>query len=145
VIRAAPARQSEVTAAAEVVKQLLGIGLDRFDVPLVSTRWATGPGRLQLLICGSYPSVLVGVLWATLPARVARYRLKRAGIQASVPRPAHLSPRAGRGVMGALFGLEPTCLERALVQQSSLASQGILRDVVIGVPANGIGKDPAHA
>jgi hypothetical protein len=91
------------------------------------------------------PSVLIGALWAVLAARVVRHRLKRAGIQASVPRPPHLSSRAGRGVMGALRRLEPTCLEGALVQQSWLASQGLPRDVVIGVPPNGLGKDPAHA
>jgi hypothetical protein len=91
------------------------------------------------------PSVLVGFLWATVATRVVRHRLKRAGIRAFVPRPPHLNPRAGRGVMGALRRLEPNCLETALVQQAWLASQGILRDVVIGVPPSGIGKDPAHA
>jgi hypothetical protein len=92
-----------------------------------------------------HPSVLAGALWATLAARLVRRRLKRSGVNATVPRPPRLGRGAERGVMGALRRLEPTCLERALVEQAWLASQGVMRDVVIGVPPEGIGKEPAHA
>lgn len=46
---------------------------------------------------------------------------------------------------GALHRLEPTCLERALVEQAWLASQGVIRDVVIGVLPDGMRNGPAHA
>lgn len=99
------------------------------------TRWAR---RL-------HPVVLLGALWATFAARVVRRRLKRDGLQASVPWPPQLGPRATRGVTGALRRLEPTCLEKALVQQAWLASRGTMRDVVIGVPPGGMPAEPAHA
>jgi hypothetical protein len=47
--------------------------------------------------------------------------------------------------MAALSRLKPTCLERALVLQAWLASQGTARDVVIGVPRDGMKAGPAHA
>lgn len=91
------------------------------------------------------PSVLAGASWATYAALVVRWRLKRVGLKACVPKPPRLSRRAGRGVAGALRRLEPTCLERALVQQAWLASHGVLKEVVIGIPPDGMHKDPAHA
>ncbi len=46
----------------------------------------------------------------------------------------------------ALGRLDPTCLERALVEQAWLAYQGTRLDVVIGVPEGHIDKgNPAHA
>jgi hypothetical protein len=92
-----------------------------------------------------HPSVLAGALWATFAAFVVHRRLEKAGLKASVPRPPRLSGRAGRGVAGALRRLEPTCLEKALVQQAWLASHGVMKEVVIGVPPDGMHKDPAHA
>jgi hypothetical protein len=91
------------------------------------------------------PTVLRGALWAAVSARLVRRRLKHQGLQASVPRPPRLGAEATRGVMGALRRLEPTCLERALVEQAWLASQGIRRDVVIGVLRDGFESGPAHA
>lgn len=92
-----------------------------------------------------HPSVLAGALWATFAAYVVRRRLGHVGLKASVPRPPRLSWQAERGVTGALRRLAPTCLERALVQQAWMASQGVDRDVVIGVPPHGMRNDPAHA
>lgn len=91
------------------------------------------------------PTVLRGALWAAIAARLVRYRLKRHGLQARVPRPPQLGPVATRGVMGALRRLDPTCLERALVEQAWLVSLGIRRDVVIGVLRDGFESGPAHA
>jgi hypothetical protein len=93
------------------------------------------------------PSVLAGALWATVAAWLVRRRLRRDGVRARVAPPPRLGRGAGRGVMGALKRLEPTCLEKALVQQAWLVSQGVALDVVIGVPLDGsISKDtPAHA
>jgi hypothetical protein len=48
-------------------------------------------------------------------------------------------------VYGALSRLDPTCLERALVQQAWLLSQGRPLDVVIGVPLKGMRSGTAHA
>jgi hypothetical protein len=50
----------------------------------------------------------------------------------------------GRGVQAMLRRLEPSCLERALVLQAWLRSQGSDRAVVIGVTAPG-GGFVAHA
>jgi hypothetical protein len=91
--------------------------------------------------------VLAGALWAMVAAMVVRRRLRRDGVKAKAPRPPRLGRVAGRGVMGALKRLDPTCLEKALVQQAWLAWQGVALDVVIGVPLDGnISKrTPAHA
>ena len=89
--------------------------------------------------------MLLGALWATFAAIVVRRRLRGSGLAASVPRPPRLSPKATQGVTGALRRLGPTCLERALVLQAWLASQGVMRDVVIGIPPDGMRKEPAHA
>jgi hypothetical protein len=91
------------------------------------------------------PTALRGALWATLSARLVRRRLKHQGLQARVPRPPRLGAEGTRGVIGALRRLEPTCLERALVEQAWLASQGVKRDVVIGVLPDGLQSGPAHA
>jgi hypothetical protein len=41
--------------------------------------------------------------------------------------------------------VDATCLESALVRQRWLAAHGERRDIVIGVPANGLHDEPAHA
>ena len=92
-----------------------------------------------------HPAVLAGALWATLAARLVRRRLTQDGTGTRVPPPPHLGRGATPGVMGALGRLKPTCLERALVLQAWLATQGTLRDVVIGVPREGMNSAPAHA
>ena len=92
------------------------------------------------------PAVLAGALWALVAARLVRYHLKRFGVRTRVLLPpAWMGPRSGRGVLAALRRLEPTCLERALVLQAWLACQGDPRDVVIGVPPEGMSEKPAHA
>jgi hypothetical protein len=49
-------------------------------------------------------------------------------------------------VSAALGRLDPTCLERALVEQAWLASLGTRLDVVIGVPEGRMDEgNPAHA
>lgn len=92
-----------------------------------------------------HPAVLIAALWAAAAARLVRRRLKRDGLRARVPRPPRVGPRGGRGVRAALRRLSPSCLERALVEQIWLASQGMPRDVVIGVPHDGMKEAPAHA
>lgn len=91
------------------------------------------------------PTVLLGALWAAVTARLVRTRLAKVGVRASVPRPPRLGPKAGLGVTAALGRLKPTCLERALVLQAWMAAQGTARDVVIGIPRNGMKSGPAHA
>lgn len=89
--------------------------------------------------------VLLGAFWATLAAFLVRRRLRRDGMDARAPRPPRLDRRAAPGVMGALTRLRPTCLERALVLQAWLVAQGTPRDVVIGIPPDGMKSNPAHA
>lgn len=91
------------------------------------------------------PAVLLGALWAMVAARLVRRRLTKVGVRAPVPRPPRLGAQGGLGVMAALARLKPTCLERALVLQAWMAAQGTARDVVIGVPRNGMKSGPAHA
>jgi len=91
------------------------------------------------------PSILMGALWASFAALVVRRELKRKGMRAHVPRPPRLGDQAGKGVAGALSRLSPTCLERALVLQTWLAAHGTMRDVVIGLPKDGMKSHPAHA
>jgi hypothetical protein len=91
------------------------------------------------------PSLPFSPLWAALAARVVRRELRANGMSARVPRPPRLGRWAGRGVTGALSRLSPTCLERGLVLQAWLASQGTMRDVVIGLPPDGLKSQPAHA
>ena len=61
-----------------------------------------------------------------------------------LPAPPRLPPSAARGVAAALRRSRSTCLVEASVRQAWLASQGDLRDLVIGVkpPAEGFA---AHA
>lgn len=92
-----------------------------------------------------HPAVVVGGIWAAVAVRVMRARLERAGLGARVPGPPPIGPRGRRGVEAALRRFAPTCLERALVEQAWLASQGEPRDVVIGVPPEGMKDSPAHA
>jgi hypothetical protein len=83
--------------------------------------------------------------WAFRAALVTRQRLRRRGLAATiVPAPPFLPARARRGVALALRHWSPTCLERSLVLQRWLASQGQHLDVVIGV-ATASGEFRAHA
>jgi len=91
------------------------------------------------------PAVLAGAIWATIASVLVRRRLKNDGVGTRVAPPRHLSPKAGPGVLGALARLKPTCLERALVLQAWMAARGNPRDVVIGVPPDGLKSEPAHA
>jgi Transglutaminase-like superfamily len=77
--------------------------------------------------------------------RLVRRRLKRQGLRARVPPPPRLRAGSGRGVAAVLRRLEPTCLEKALVEQAWMAANGIPRDVVIGVLPGGMKDGPAHA
>jgi hypothetical protein len=62
-----------------------------------------------------------------------------------VPRPSVVSRSAALGVNAVLTRMSPTCLERALVLQRWQASVGDPRDVVIGLPPDGLHASPAHA
>jgi len=92
-----------------------------------------------------HPAVLLAAAWAAFSVRLVRRRLKTQGLGTKVPPPPRVGPRGGRGVRAALRRLSPTCLERALVEQAWLASVGVLRDIVIGVPPEGMTQAPAHA
>jgi hypothetical protein len=72
--------------------------------------------------------------WTLRELRRTRRRLRRDGINdIEVPAPPAVPPHAFRGVKAILRRQEPTCLERALVLQRWLASQGDPREVIIGV------------
>jgi hypothetical protein len=77
---------------------------------------------------------LRAAFWAQRALRSARRTLRRDGIaKASLSDPPRLRPDAGRGVRAVLRRKPSTCLERALVLQRWQASQGVERDVIIGV------------
>lgn len=82
--------------------------------------------------------------WALRALLATRWALRRKGLEATVPPPPALPPDARRGVMFVLRHAAPTCLERSLVLQRWLSSQGVARDVVIGV-SGGRASFAAHA
>lgn len=72
--------------------------------------------------------------WAQRALVQARRELRREGIESvAVAPPPSLPAEARRGVLALLRRRECTCLERSLVLQRWHASQGDLREVVIGV------------
>jgi hypothetical protein len=72
--------------------------------------------------------------WAHRSLRIVRSDLRRNGLAyRPAPRPPDLPPRAGRGVLAVFRRQSHTCLERALVLQRWEATQGVGRDVVVGV------------
>lgn len=91
------------------------------------------------------PATLSAAAWTVWAVARTRRALKVDGLSATrVVPPARLPWGAGRGVLGVLRRLEPTCLERSLVLQSWLASHGRRYDVVVGV-ASQDGDLKAHA
>ncbi len=91
------------------------------------------------------PTVLLAAGWTWWAITIVRSRKVRDGIRTVSPRPPRLPRSAGKGVNAVLTRFSPTCLERALVAQAWLVAHGELVNVVIGVPAEGIGQRPAHA
>lgn len=75
--------------------------------------------------------------WALRALRRLRLDLAAVGTSAQVHPPPALPARAQRGVEAVLRRRRATCLERCLVLQRWLASQGRPHDVVIGVGAPG--------
>ena len=71
--------------------------------------------------------------WAFRAYRRVRRDLAASGLAARVAPPPRLPRRAGRGVQAVLRRQPATCLERCLVLQRWLASQGEPYEVVIGV------------
>ncbi len=63
----------------------------------------------------------------------------------AVPRPPALATSASIGVDAVLWRMRASCLESALVRQRWMASHGVMRDVVIGLPNQDFGGTPAHA
>ena len=91
------------------------------------------------------PVTLYAAAWTVWAVVRTRRALKAHGLSAErVAPPKGLPWGAGRGVLGVLRRLEPTCLERSIVLQSWLASHGRPYDVVVGV-ANESGAVKAHA
>nr|WP_231839615.1 asparagine synthase-related protein [Blastococcus saxobsidens] len=82
--------------------------------------------------------------WTAWAVWRTRRSLKSAGLQAVVPDVPPLPPGARRGVFAVLRRLEPTCLERSLVEQAWLAVNGVRCDVVVGV-ARPEARVEAHA
>ncbi|HLI23464.1 MAG TPA: lasso peptide biosynthesis B2 protein [Acidimicrobiales bacterium] len=78
-------------------------------------------------------ATLRGAWWALRALRVVKRRLGPDGMRVTVPAPPALGPGATRGVDAILRRQPATCLERALVLQRWLASQGEPRDVIIGL------------
>ena len=91
------------------------------------------------------PATLRAAAWTVYSVVRTRRALKADGLSAErVAPPKGLPSGAGRGVLGVLRRLEPTCLERSIVLQTWLASHGRRFDVVVGV-ATEDGAVKAHA
>lgn len=83
---------------------------------------------------GRRVAVARGALWAARACLAAHRGLTRVPLdQVELPRVPGLPRSAGRGVQAVLRRTGATCLERALVRQRWLASQGSPRHLVIGV------------
>ena len=79
-------------------------------------------------------AAVLGGAWAARAALAAHRQLKTVALErVRLPAVPALPRGAGRGVQAVLRRTRPTCLERALVRQRWLASQGVRRDLVIGV------------
>lgn len=92
------------------------------------------PGWLSRPLGGRVdPSTLRGALWTARSLRSIRRALRQQGLQASVRTPPALPWGATRGVVSVLARQPNTCLERALVLQAWLGSQGYEHEVVVGV------------
>jgi Transglutaminase-like superfamily/Coenzyme PQQ synthesis protein D (PqqD) len=102
---------------------------------------------LESCIVGAAPDFVTAraALWALRAVIVTKRRLRTTNVRdIVVPAPPALPPEARRGVSIILRRRKATCLERALVLQRWLASQGVQRDVVIGVTGTASGFE-AHA
>jgi hypothetical protein len=87
---------------------------------------------------------LRAAVWASRALRRVRRDLQQQPLRAvRVPAPPTLPEHAARGVFVALRRVDPSCLERSLVLQRWMASQGDPREVVVGVSAPGAFR--AHA
>lgn len=91
------------------------------------------------------PTTLRAAWWALRAVRRARRDLSRSGLAARVSPPPTLPWGSRLGVDGVLRRLEPTCLERCLVQQAWLRAHGVEHDVVIGVASGAQHEVTAHA
>lgn len=96
---------------------------DRYRTTPLTPRW-------------SLPS-LRAAGWAAWAVWHTRRSLRSAGLGATVPAVPELPPGARRGVYAVLRRLDPTCLERSLVEQAWLAVNGVDCDVVVGVARPG--------
>jgi hypothetical protein len=77
---------------------------------------------------------LRAALWAARSVHSLRASLPRDGLDAQVAAPPELPDKAMRGVEWLLSRVaRPTCLERALILQSWMASHGTRRVVMVGV------------
>lgn len=82
--------------------------------------------------------------WTLYAVWSTRRSLRSRGLEARVPPIPRLPAGARRGVSAVLRRLEPTCLERAMVEQAWLGTHGITTTVVVGV-ARQSGDVTAHA
>jgi len=91
------------------------------------------------------PSVWRAAWWTLTSFRRVRHQLEAGVAHPVVRRPPSLPAEAGLGVDAVLQRTRASCLEGAMVRQQWLASHGIVRDVIIGLPAADFGDTPAHA
>jgi len=90
-----------------------------------------------------FPTLLAAG-WALLALRRLRREVGTSGLEVRVHAPPALAASATRGVERALALGHATCLERSLIVQRWLLSQGRRHDVLVGV-AGGARSMEAHA
>lgn len=113
------------------------------DRDALAARWATM--RRERRYSRLAPSTLRAALWALRAVNAVRRDLRRSGLAAHVAPPPPLPWGSRTGVDGVLNRLDPTCLERCLVQQAWYAHHGMEHDVIIGVKSGSPKSMAAHA
>lgn len=92
-----------------------------------------------------HPQAWSAALWAAFSVRSVRRQLSRGVIRPSIPSWAPTGKFAAFGTEAVLERLSATCLEAALVRQELLLVRGDPRDVILGIPPNGLNSKAAHA
>lgn len=94
-----------------------------------------------LLRPGAWPAIA----WASYAVLTVRRQMAHGVLRPSIPPCWSRGRSSALGTEAVLKRLSTTCLEAALIRQEWLLIHGDRREVVIGIPPEGFGLEPAHA